>query len=408
MINELLLKKYGLKKDSRVIIKINLAEKATPQKPKADARLLHDLVNSVIDYCGECAICECAQGQLTDYLYDLGFSQLIEMGRINVIDLDEEPDDQLTEVSNEYGTYLLPKCLLRYDFRIALATASKRERCIYSNCVKLFVGIIPYRTLQLYNKIFYGWRPAIHMDLHNNVCGIFEAVMKYAPFHLFISGGNAYQEGRGMFNSPVYASNDAIAIDFEVLQKEFGIPTPLYLKLLSNKSIVSGDKTALLLIDVQNDYCSENGYYAKKDTDLSMNRVANNIIQSLSSIQYDYLLRSAMQYRKKDYANEPCIEGSYGAEFYFDTISDFDFVKWEFSCFSNEDLCAYLKKHSVKRIKIAGFQTSFCIYSTALDAIKLGYDVDIIRSCICDRPKHKKNAENKIELLKTMGCNIVD
>lgn len=406
MIDRLLLLKYGLKKDSRVIIKVNLAERATPQKPKVDVKLLRELVSTIVEYCGNCTICECAQGQLKTYLYELGFEKEIKAGHINVIDLDEESDDRLIEATNEYGTYMLPKCLLDYDFRIALATASKRERCIFSNCVKLFVGIVPYRTLQLYNKTFYGWRPAIHMDLHNNVCGIFSAVMKYTPFHLFISGGNAYKEGRGLFESQVYASDNAIQLDLEVLKKEFDIPIPMYLRLLSHDNFVSGDKTAFLLIDVQNDYCCKNGFYAKRDSDYSMNTVADHIIHSLSSVQFDFLLRSAMQYKEKDYTDEPCIEGSYGARFYFDTKSDLDFVKWEYSCFSNESFCSFLMRKNIKRIKIGGFQTSFCVYATALDAIKLGYDVEIIKDFIGDRQKHLHNAEKKIEILRSIGCNI--
>lgn len=408
MIDELLLRKYGLNENSRVIIKINLAEKATPQKPKTDEKLLYDLVSSVISCCGKCTVCECAQGNLKQYLCNLGFSELIESGYLLVIDLDEEQDSNLFEAKNEYGTYMLPKCLLDYDFRIALAAVSKRERCIYSNCVKLFVGIIPYRTLQQYNKIFHGWRPAIHMDLHNNICGIFSAVMKYTPFHLFISGGNAYKEGRGLFESPVYASEDAVGLDLEVLQKEFNIPVPLYLRILSEEKNISGNKTALLLVDVQNDYCRDNGFYAKKDSDLTMNETANNIIHLLPGIQYDYLIRSAMNYKMRDYVDEPCITGSYGAEFYFDVHSDLDFIKWEYSCFSNDNLCDFLQRNNIGKLLIAGFQTSFCIYATALDAIKLGYKVDILNNCIADRTKHYKKAMNKIKYLKEIGCNIID
>ena len=407
VIDEALLVRYGMTASSRVLVKINLSEAGSEVKPKTDPFLLHQLVDAVICMTGGITVCECAQGNLEKYLRQLSFSPQIDQGVLHVIDPDTLPDSALMDASSDFGTFRLPRCLSEYDFRIAFAAASQRPNCIYSNCVKLFVGIVPYRTLQMYPKEIPGWRPRLHMDLHNQVCGIFQAVEKIALFHLFLSGGNAFREGTGAFSIPLFHSIDASSLDMEILRQEFHLPTPLYLQLLTKTHAASGNRSALLLIDVQQDYCSPMGYYAHKDSgDLPITRIADRLVRYAADHPCDYVLRSAMCYRRKSYADEPCLEGTWGMTFYGDVPSDFDFVKYEYSCFSSSEFCDYLRRNKIGRLVLTGFQTTFCVYATAVAALRLGFSVEIPREYVGDRAKHAGRAIAALKCLAEMGCSI--
>lgn len=405
MIDVSLLKQYGMTGSSHVLVKINLADPPAEYKPKADPRLLQQLIRTIIRYTGRCTVCECAQGRLEHYMRSLGFGTWIDSRELRVLDLDLEPDNRLVTVTNEFGTYALPECLREYDFRIAFATASKREQCVFSNCVKLFVGIIPYRTLQLYSKEFPGWRPKLHMDLHNQICGVYQALTQTAPFHLFLSGGNAYKEGHGKFSIGLYHASDAVALDLMVLHHEFRLPIPLYLQMLSGHPCPTGDKTALVMVDVQEDYCGTQGYYARKDQGaFTMGTVAKRLLAYAEHPPFDYVLRSAMVYKPRDYADEPCVEGTPGTAYYGSVHSDLDFLKREYSCFSSPEFCDFLRTRQIGRIVLAGFQTSFCVYATAVTALKLGFTVEILRDFTGDRKKHENRAADMLKQLQQMGC----
>ena len=403
-----LLKAYGMDEHSHVLVKVNLSEPATSQKPKADPALLGRLVRAVIALTGRCAVCECAQGELGTLLHEMGFGPEMSSGRLQAIDLDLECDSALTPVRNRYGCYMIPNRLLEYDFRIAMAVASKRESCLFSNCVKLFVGIIPYRTMQLYPKSFHGWRPKIHMDLDNQICGIYCAVTQFAPFHMFLSGGNAFLESTGAFEMPLYNGIDAVQVDREVLEQIFQIETPLYLQQSLGVSSPTGRKIALLVIDMQNDYCSDEGFYALKDGEtFTMGSTAERLLRRIDGIPRDYTIRSAMVYRKRDYAEEPCIEGTRGAAFYGEFTCDLAFSNQQYSCFSSPIFRDFLRTHQIGKLLIAGFQASFCVAATAVTALDLGFEVSLLCDCIGEREKHRISAGRVFSTLQQNGCRLI-
>lgn len=403
-----LLKAYGMGEYSRVLVKINLSEPATAQKPKVDPVLLGQLVRAVITLTGRCTVCECAQGKLRILLSEMGFGPEMDSGRLQAIDLDMEPDNALTPVENRYGCYMIPNRLLEYDFRIAMAVASKRENCLFSNCVKLFVGIVPYRTMQLYPKLFHGWRPRIHMDLDNQICGIYHAVKQFAPFHMFLSGGNAFLEDIGAFEVPLHNGVDAVQVDNEIIEQVFQIEPPLYLQQCLGVFAPTGRKTALLVIDMQNDYCSSDGFYALKDGQaFAMGSTAEHLLRRIDDIQRDYTIRSAMVYRKRDYAEEPCIEGTWGAALYGDFACDLTFSKQQYSCFSSPIFRDFLRTRQIGKLLIAGFQASFCVAATAVTALDLGFEVSFLYDCIGERGKHRISADRVLSVLQQEGCQIV-
>ena len=65
-------------------------------------------------------------------------------------------------------------------------------------------------------------------------------------------------------------------------------------------------------------------------------------------------------------------------------------AKYTFSCFDNDDFKEKLKSMKRKQIILAGIETHICVFQTAFDLIKDGYDVQVIADCVSSRTKSNK------------------
>jgi hypothetical protein len=99
------------------------------------------------------------------------------------------------------------------------------------------MGAVPRRMYQLGEPT--GWRPRLHLDLHRSVANIYQAVMKYSPFHFFINGGKAMIEGRGEMELPeVLIGDNALELD-QYFLKQFHLEVPEYIERLSRLDSVT-------------------------------------------------------------------------------------------------------------------------------------------------------------------------
>ena len=53
-----------------------------------------------------------------------------------------------------------------------------------------------------------------------------------------------------------------------------------------------------------------------------------------------------------------------------------------YSAFEGTDLAAWLKSRGIRRLKVAGLATDYCVLNTVLDARKLGFDVVVLEDAI--------------------------
>ncbi len=114
-----------------------------------------------------------------------------------------------------------------------------------------------------------------------------------------------------------------------------------------------------------------------------------------------------------------CVQGTFGAEFYKDLIifnSDIIIQKGtkmnveSYSAFGDEfnnryentGLNSILRLKKITDIILVGLATDYCVYNTALDAIKLGYNVHIILSCV--RGVDSKTTDASIYDLQSKGA----
>ena len=81
------------------------------------------------------------------------------------------------------------------------------------------------------------------------------------------------------------------------------------------------------------------------------------------------------------------------------------FPKKSFSIFGSQSIRAEIEKLGLSHLILTGIESPICIYLSALDALKRGYEVTILSDCIGSR--RMKDEKVAIDKLKDAGCHII-
>jgi nicotinamidase/pyrazinamidase len=116
-----------------------------------------------------------------------------------------------------------------------------------------------------------------------------------------------------------------------------------------------------------------------------------------------------------------CVENTEGSEFEKDLIvksTDIIIKKGNnpkldsFSAFIDNsktektELDNILKKKKIKKIYVCGLATDYCVSSTALDAVDLGYEVFFIQDC--SKGMFEKNTNESLNLMKKKNIKFIN
>ena len=156
-------------------------------------------------------------------------------------------------------------------------------------------------------------------------------------------------------------------------------------------------KKALLIVDVQNDFCP-GGSLGVPDGDAVV-PIINRYIERFSQ-DGDLVIASRdwhplVTRHFKEYGGiwpPHCVQGTPGAEFHSDLeLPEHVIVVSKgmspdadsYSAFEAEDarnrpLANLLREHGVKRLYVGGLATDYCVKSSVLDALKEGFDVEFL------------------------------
>ncbi len=158
--------------------------------------------------------------------------------------------------------------------------------------------------------------------------------------------------------------------------------------------------TAVLVVDIQNDFCAPDGYIDRKiGCDAAANealaarnvaltdaaRAAGSLIVWIRAIYDPVYLSAPMLMKGASAGNEVrCVDGSWGAEFYKVAPKEGDLVvrKHRYSAFSGTALDNLLRRNGIRTTVITGVSTNICVESTLREAFNLGYYVVIPRDCV--------------------------
>ena len=79
--------------------------------------------------------------------------------------------------------------------------------------------------------------------------------------------------------------------------------------------------------------------------------------------------------------------------------------KSAFSIFGSVEFRTHLKELNINHLILTGIETSICIYLSAIDALKAGYEVTILSDCVGAR--RRKDERVVLTKLESSGCHVI-
>ncbi len=173
------------------------------------------------------------------------------------------------------------------------------------------------------------------------------------------------------------------------------------------------NKTALLIIDMQNDFAPKGSHAYKVIPQIKklLNRFRKNNLPVFHIYrEYRYDGSDIEPFRLDNFLNKKriCVPGTYGAEI-TDELQPLDneykIMKNRFSAFMNTELDLILRRLKIENIIISGTQYPNCIRATAFDGICYDYKVTVITDATS--AETREIAEANILDMKNVGITCI-
>jgi nicotinamidase/pyrazinamidase len=183
----------------------------------------------------------------------------------------------------------------------------------------------------------------------------------------------------------------------------------------------NGKKKALIVVDVQNDFCP-GGSLAVTNGD--------EVVAPLNNLIKEFLDRGEPVYKTRDWHPAQtkhfaayggtwpvhCVQGTRGAEFHPDLSDDpritiiskgIDESADGYSGFDGTNLADLLREEGVEEVWVGGLATDYCVKHTVLDAVKEGFEVKAIADAMRAVNVNSDDGRTAIEQMKAAGAEIV-
>lgn len=174
--------------------------------------------------------------------------------------------------------------------------------------------------------------------------------------------------------------------------------------LLELEQKVRPAHTAVLVVDVQNDFCAPGGYWDTTGTDIQpVQRMVQRLVRFLDAARragvhvifiqaiYDEPYRSPVQkerhIRRFGSVLETCQSGTWGAEFYEVKPAAGEIVvrKHRYSAFHGTELDLVLRSQGIRTLVLTGVATNVCVESTAREGFMRDHYVVLVDDCTAAR-----------------------
>jgi len=199
-----------------------------------------------------------------------------------------------------------------------------------------------------------------------------------------------------------------------------------------------GEDTALVLIDIQNDFCPGGALAVDKGDEIV--EISNKIQEQfkIKIITQDWHPSTHKSFASNHEGKEPlstvemfygqqvlwpnhCIQGTEGSKFHSKLITDSaDLIIRKgfrpeidsYSAFFENDqktptgLDGYLKSRGVNKIYLCGLALDFCVYFSAIDGAELGYNVNVIQDA-CRAIDLDGSLEKSLNDMKSKGVKFL-
>jgi nicotinamidase/pyrazinamidase len=180
-------------------------------------------------------------------------------------------------------------------------------------------------------------------------------------------------------------------------------------------------KRALIVVDVQNDFCPGGALAVAQGDEVvaPLNRLINEFLE-----QGEPVFKSRDWHPKRTRHFAPyggawpvhCVQNTKGAEFHPELIDDMHIRviskglgdEDSYSAFDGTDLALQLRRLGVEEVWVGGLATDYCVKNTVLDARKDGFRVRALENAM--RPVELKpgDGQRAIEEMRKAGAEIED
>jgi len=190
------------------------------------------------------------------------------------------------------------------------------------------------------------------------------------------------------------------------------MPEPTTLSLAER---IDPKTTAVIVVDVQNDFCHSDSPLARAGNDMSAaQEMVPRLLQLIDAargvgttiiwvkvLHFEYTtspVGTEHRQRTRPSAQLICQEGTFGAEFYRVEPEPGEpiVVKHRYSAFVDTDLQLILRSRGITSLILTGVATNVCVESTARDAYMRDYYVTFVEDCSAtyDQAKHDATLRN--------------
>ena len=184
------------------------------------------------------------------------------------------------------------------------------------------------------------------------------------------------------------------------------------------KPLKTDRETALIVVDVQNDFCP-GGALAVKEGDQVVpifNRYLEVFEKSGGPVFAcrDWHPKNHRSFKEQGGPWPPhCVQESEGARFHPDLKLPFNAVLiskgWRpeddsYSEFEATNLELYLKRKGIRRVLVGGLATDYCVKNTVLDACRLGFETYLLTEAIRGIDVKAGDSQKAIEAMKKAGA----
>ncbi|MDQ3818231.1 MAG: nicotinamidase [Acidobacteriota bacterium] len=182
----------------------------------------------------------------------------------------------------------------------------------------------------------------------------------------------------------------------------------------------NGKKRALIVVDVQNDFCP-GGALAVPSGD--------EVVVPLNNLIEEFLRRGEPVYKSRDWHPSKtkhfaayggtwpvhCVQGTRGAEFHrelrddprIEIISKGMGDEDNYSAFDGTDLAERLRARGVDEVWVGGLATDYCVKNTVLDALREGFKVKAVEDAMRAVELRPGDGERAIEEMRQAGATII-
>jgi nicotinamidase/pyrazinamidase len=184
---------------------------------------------------------------------------------------------------------------------------------------------------------------------------------------------------------------------------------------MANKSKGEHARDALIIVDVQNDFCPGGALAVGEGDEVVpvLNRIAGQFGTVVATQDWHPANHQSFKEQGGIWPAH-CVAGEAGAELHADldqsaidlNVRKATTPKQEaYSGFDGTDLAEQLKARGVERVYVGGLALDYCVDATALDAKKAGFDTYVIRDAT--RPVFPEQSAEKEEGWRVAGVKTV-